>query len=297
MRPCLQHHVMQLSSVSDPLFPPLHTHTRKKAARLAGLERVSLLQEPVAAAMAFGFGKPEEAETILVFDLGGGTYDISILESFEGIMEVLSSAGDSQLGGDDFDRALFGLLLGRLSDSSTPAAAAAAAADPSAAARLLAAAEAAKVRLSSCPEAAMQLPDLGAAGGPPALSTTVTAAEFIAATAPLRARLWPPLAAAAGQCKLSFVSTGESFERQLAGATASSSGSSSSSSTEAAAAAVAVAAVDKYAPKPRVATAAVLVGGATRAPVIRDYVRHVTGLTPRWEGTLDDHRFLLLVVR
>jgi molecular chaperone DnaK (HSP70) len=49
---------------------------------------VSLLQEPVAAAMAFGFGKPTEAETVLVFDLGGGTYDVSILDSFEGIMEV-----------------------------------------------------------------------------------------------------------------------------------------------------------------------------------------------------------------
>jgi hypothetical protein len=67
---------------SPPAPPPA------QAARLAGLQRVSLLQEPVAAAMAFGFGKPTEAETVLVFDLGGGTYDVSVLDSFEGIMEV-----------------------------------------------------------------------------------------------------------------------------------------------------------------------------------------------------------------
>jgi molecular chaperone HscC len=65
-----------------------HARTAPQAARLAGLKRVSLLQEPVAAAMAFGFGKPFESETILVFDLGGGTYDVSVLDSFEGIMEV-----------------------------------------------------------------------------------------------------------------------------------------------------------------------------------------------------------------
>eukprot|EP00775_Hariotina_reticulata_P013170 gene13170-13300_t len=77
-----------------------------KAAQLAGIKRVSLLQEPVAAAMAFGFGKPFDAETLLVFDLGGGTYDLSVVDSFEGIMEVLATNGNAQLGGDDFDRAL-----------------------------------------------------------------------------------------------------------------------------------------------------------------------------------------------
>eukprot|EP00798_Chlamydomonas_sp_ICE-L_P021328 gene21328-28260_t len=60
----------------------------KEAGRLAGLDKVLLLQEPVAAAMAHGFGKPTDCETILVFDLGGGTFDVSVLDSFEGIMEA-----------------------------------------------------------------------------------------------------------------------------------------------------------------------------------------------------------------
>lgn len=80
---------MAAAGCSHPLTRT-HTHSLAhiQAATLAGLKRVSLLQEPVAAAMAFGFGKPYEAETILVFDLGGGTYDVSLLDSFEGIMEV-----------------------------------------------------------------------------------------------------------------------------------------------------------------------------------------------------------------
>ena len=68
-----------------------------QAARLAGLSRVALLQEPVAAALAFGYGKPFEAETVLVFDLGGGTYDVSVLDSFEGIMEVCREGRSSPL--------------------------------------------------------------------------------------------------------------------------------------------------------------------------------------------------------
>ena len=62
--------------------------------------------EPVAAAMAYGLGKKDDADTILVIDLGGGTYDVSLLEGFEGILEVLATGGDACLGGDDFDRAI-----------------------------------------------------------------------------------------------------------------------------------------------------------------------------------------------
>lgn len=74
-------------------------------------QRVSMkysspISEPVAAAMAYGLGKREQADTILVLDLGGGTYDVSLLEGFEGILEVLATGGDAGLGGDDFDRAL-----------------------------------------------------------------------------------------------------------------------------------------------------------------------------------------------
>ena len=67
--------------------------------------------EPVAAAIANGLGKQTEFDTVLVFDLGGGTFDLSILEAFEGILEVLSTAGDSRLGGDDYDRAIAASLV------------------------------------------------------------------------------------------------------------------------------------------------------------------------------------------
>jgi len=201
---------------------------------------------------------------------------------------VLSSAGDSELGGDDFDRALFALLRHRIRAAASPASAAAVAADPSGAARLLAAAEAAKIRLSSCPEAAVCLPAVPAVGfgdkGLVGLDTTVTAAELLTATAALRARLWPPLAAAADQCKLTFATSGVEFERRLLVASGGSNGNNSGgtgSSSSGISSSSAAAVVDKYAPKPRAATAAVLVGGATRMPVVRDYVRHITGLQPR----------------
>ena len=194
------------------------------------------------------------------------------------------------------------LLLRRLAQSASPAAAAAAAADPHGAGRLLRAAEAAKVRLSSCGAAEVALRGLVASpgdagdvgGGLVDLETVVTGDDLLEATVALRARLWPPLASAAEQCKLAFASDGAAFERRLArggggageaggsGSGSSSSGSPSAVATPAAPAATAATAVaDKYAPKPRVATAAVLVGGATRMPVVRDYVRHVTGLEPR----------------
>ncbi|KAI8462485.1 MAG: Hsp70 protein-domain-containing protein [Monoraphidium minutum] len=267
-----------------------------EAAQLAGLRRVSLLQEPVAAAVAFGFGKPYEAETVLVFDLGGGTYDVSVLDSFEGIMEVLATAGDGELGGDDYDRALAALLLRRLAASAGAAAAAAAAADPSAAGALLRAAEGAKIRLSSGGAAEVKLPGFvhlggGGGGGVVGLDTVVTADDLLAATAALRRRLWPPLATAASECKLALAGDGDAFEAALAARRGAGGGAAAGPGSGAAAAGGGQAgggggtgaAADKYAPKPRSPTAAVLVGGATRMPVVRDYVRHVTGLEPRAE--------------
>lgn len=87
---------------------PAHFSPRQRAAtlaagRLAGLDPVHLLQEPVAAALAYGINGGTDGDTILVFDLGGGTFDVSVLQAFEGIMEVLGTAGDARLGGDDFD--------------------------------------------------------------------------------------------------------------------------------------------------------------------------------------------------
>ncbi len=77
----------------------------KDAGRIAGLEVLRIINEPTAAALAYGMDKKEH-ETVLVFDLGGGTFDVSILDVGDGVVEVRSTAGDSHLGGDDFDRRL-----------------------------------------------------------------------------------------------------------------------------------------------------------------------------------------------
>lgn len=85
------------------------------AAMLAGFERVSLLQEPIAAAMAYGLGRgaADEQPAILVFDLGGGTFDVSLLQSFDGILEVVASDGDNALGGLDLDLLIADALIAR----------------------------------------------------------------------------------------------------------------------------------------------------------------------------------------
>ncbi|MFN7144111.1 MAG: Hsp70 family protein, partial [Myxococcota bacterium] len=91
-------------------FDDAQRQATKDAARLAGLEVLRLLNEPTAAAIAYGLDKRERG-TFAVYDLGGGTFDVSILELNDGIFQVLSTAGDTHLGGDDFDRALSELLL------------------------------------------------------------------------------------------------------------------------------------------------------------------------------------------
>jgi molecular chaperone DnaK (HSP70) len=95
---------------------PAHFNQRQKratheAAIAAGLSAVQLLQEPVAAALAYGIDGGADGETVLVVDLGGGTFDVSLLQAFEGIMEVLGTAGDSRLGGDDIDACICEWIL------------------------------------------------------------------------------------------------------------------------------------------------------------------------------------------
>jgi len=82
-----------------------------KAAELAGLKVERLINEPTAAALAYGYQRPEEETKVLVFDLGGGTFDVTILETFDGVIEVLASAGESHLGGEDYTEALSQYLL------------------------------------------------------------------------------------------------------------------------------------------------------------------------------------------
>ena len=128
----------------------------KKAALLAGLEVLQIINEPTAAALAYGVDR-EEAHTVLVWDLGGGTFDVSILELGEGIFEVRAVSGDSGLGGDDWDARLVQFLMAeyaRVSGTEFPG-------DPAARYRLRELAEQAKRDLSSMPVATVRMPPRG----------------------------------------------------------------------------------------------------------------------------------------
>ena len=92
-------------------FDDAQRQATKDAAKLAGLEVLRLLNEPTAAAIAYGLQEGNDGKTVVVYDLGGGTFDVSILQLSDGVFQVLSTAGDTHLGGDDFDRALLALFL------------------------------------------------------------------------------------------------------------------------------------------------------------------------------------------
>ncbi len=92
-------------------FDDAQRQATRDAARLAGINVLRLLNEPTAAALAYGLNKAQTGQRVAVYDLGGGTFDVSILELDDGVFQVLSTAGDTHLGGDDFDQALAGLLL------------------------------------------------------------------------------------------------------------------------------------------------------------------------------------------
>merc|ERR1712078_973516 len=143
------------------------------AGKIAGVEVLRILNEPTAASLAYGLDKKQN-ETILVFDLGGGTFDVSILEVGDGIFEVLSTAGDTKLGGDDFDKVLVNWLIKNFKkegiDLST---------DIQALQRLTEAAEKAKMELSTVEETKISLPFITAdASGPKHIDETLTRADF-----------------------------------------------------------------------------------------------------------------------
>ena len=92
-------------------FNDAERQATKDAGRIAGLEVERIINEPTAAALAYGLDKTDQDQTILVYDLGGGTFDVSILELGDGVFEVKSTAGDNRLGGDDFDQVIIDYLV------------------------------------------------------------------------------------------------------------------------------------------------------------------------------------------
>ncbi|MEJ2600548.1 MAG: molecular chaperone DnaK [Anaerolineales bacterium] len=202
----------------------------KDAGKIAGLEVLRIINEPTAAALAYGLDKKDN-ETILVFDLGGGTFDVSVLEVGGGVIEVKSTNGDTHLGGDDWDEALVNYVAAEFQkDNGIDLRQ-----DRQALQRLREAAEKAKIELSSVMETEINLPYITAdASGPKHLQLKVSRAKFEQLTENLVARLRQPFNAALKDANLSAGDINE----------------------------------------------VVLVGGATRMPMVQELVRSLTNKEP-----------------
>ncbi|WP_074849201.1 molecular chaperone DnaK [Gordonia westfalica] len=179
-------------------FNDAQRNATKDAGRIAGLEVLRIINEPTAAALAYGMDK-QVHETVLVFDLGGGTFDVSLLDVGEGVVEVRSTAGDSHLGGDDFDRRLVDFLADEFQRAENIDLRE----DAQALQRLFEAAEKAKVELSSVTQAQVNLPFVTAdANGPKHLTTTIMRSKFEDLTADLVERCLDPVKQAMSDAKV-----------------------------------------------------------------------------------------------
>src|SRR5271170_6024783 len=174
--------VVQAVITVPAYFDDAQRTATKEAGALAGLEVLRIINEPTAAALAYGLDKEGADQTVLVFDLGGGTFDVSVLEIGDGVFEVKSTSGDSQLGGDDWDQKIIDWLVKTFKDTegvdlST---------DKMATQRLQEAAEKAKIELSSLQETQINLPFIPATSeGPKHLDVKLTRATFNELTADL----------------------------------------------------------------------------------------------------------------
>ncbi len=171
-------------------FDDLQRQATVEAGKKAGLEVVRILNEPTAAALSYGLEHMEEESHILVYDLGGGTFDVTLLEMFDGVLEVKASSGDNQLGGKDFDEALMNWLLKQFQDKHGI--------DLSnqkfAMAKLKEAAETCKKALSTQPSYQVTIPMIAEKSGEPlALNETVSAEIFEEITKDLIERTHPPI--------------------------------------------------------------------------------------------------------
>ena len=202
----------------------------KDAGRIAGLEVMRIINEPTAAALAYGLDKKDH-ETILVFDLGGGTFDVSVLEVGDGVVEVKATNGDTHLGGDDWDQA----ILTWVADEFQRENGIDLRSDRQALQRLREAAEKAKIELSTVTETEINLPFITAdAHGPRHLQMKLTRAKLEQLTDDLLQRVRGPFDSVLGDADLKAT------------------------------------AVDEV----------VLVGGATRMPMVQELVRSLTGKEP-----------------
>jgi molecular chaperone DnaK len=163
-------------------FDDAQRQATKEAGQIAGLEVLRIINEPTAAALAYGLDKQQTEQTILVFDLGGGTFDVSLLEIGEGVVEVKATHGDTQLGGDDWDQRIIDWLVERFKGNYSIDLSK----DRMAMQRLKEAAEKAKIELSQVAETTINLPFISAGpDGPLHLEEKLTRTEFERMTADL----------------------------------------------------------------------------------------------------------------
>jgi molecular chaperone DnaK len=182
-------------------FNDSQRQSTKNAGAIAGLEVLRIINEPTAAALAYGIEKKGVDETILVFDLGGGTFDVSVLEVSEGLIEVRSTSGDTHLGGDDFDHCIVDWIADEFLNSDKIDLRK----DPQALQRLTEAAEKAKIELSSVTETTINLPFITAdESGPKHLDMRLSKAKFDDLTRKLVERCRGPVEQAIKDAKLEF---------------------------------------------------------------------------------------------
>ena len=174
-------------------FNDAQRQATKEAGEIAGLNVLRIINEPTAAALAYGLDKADQEQTILVFDLGGGTFDVSLLEIGDGVVEVKATNGDNNLGGDDWDQALVDYLVQTFGSKNgidlTK--------DKMAMQRIREAAEKAKIELSSSQSASINLPyiTVDSEKNPLFMDETITRAQFQTLTAPLLERCKKPFQA------------------------------------------------------------------------------------------------------
>jgi molecular chaperone DnaK len=174
-------------------FNDAQRQATKEAGEIAGLNVLRIINEPTAAALAYGLDKADQEQTILVFDLGGGTFDVSLLEIGDGVVEVKATNGDNNLGGDDWDQALVDHLVKTFGSANgidlTK--------DKMAMQRIREAAEKAKIELSSSQSATINLPyiTVDSEKNPLFLDETITRAQFQSLTADLLERCKKPFQA------------------------------------------------------------------------------------------------------
>lgn len=233
------------------------------AGQMAGLKKVRLLREPVAAALAYGI-RAEKDQTVLVFDLGGGTFDVSLLEVGGGVIEVLSTGGDPHLGGDDWDQVIVEWLEDHFLkpagvDTTTP----------QMIANLKVVAEAAKMQLSKNDTAVIRMPVGGGIEAP------LSRQKFEALSQELFRRARQPLDYACWQAGVDLGTALKEWEiaqnalRKRDGGQRRSKGAVKDKGVQ-------------IVPKKRLPVSEVLlVGGATRMPAVRTFVENMTGLTPK----------------